>query len=150
MIQDALLAYLHFIAIFVLFAFLTAEIILLRGAVDARVALLLARCDAWYGAASVAVIVTGLLRIFAGAKGAAFYSGNPVFWVKMGLFVVVGLLSIKPTITLLRWAKQARTDAGFQPAMEAQRAMRRGKMIEIHLAAFIPLAAVFMARGLSW
>lgn len=149
MMQDALLAYLHFIAIFVLFAFLTAEIMLLRGEVDARVAMLLARCDAWYGVAAVAVLVTGLLRIFAGAKGAAFYASNPVFWVKTGLFVVVALISIKPTLTLIRWARAARADAGFRPAPEDQRALRRIKMIEVHLAAFIPLAAVFMARGMG-
>lgn len=149
MMQDALLAYLHFIAIFVLFAFLTVEIMLLRGEVDARVALLLARCDAWYGGASVAVLVTGLLRIFAGAKGAAFYAANWVFWLKMALFVAVALLSIKPTLTFLRWARLACADAGFQPPPEAQRALRRGKMIEVHLAAFIPLAAVFMARGMG-
>ncbi|MBL8518604.1 MAG: DUF2214 family protein [Betaproteobacteria bacterium] len=149
MMLDALLAYLHFIAIFLLFAFLTAEIMLLRGEVDARVAILLARCDAWYGGAAVAVLITGLLRIFAGAKGAAFYAGNPVFWVKTGLFVVVALLSIKPTLTLIRWARQARADASFQPPPAAQRALRRTKMIEVHLAAFIPLAAVFMARGMG-
>lgn len=150
MILEALLAYLHFAAIFILFAFLTAEIMLLRGVVDARVAVLLARCDAWYGGAAVAVLITGLLRIFAGAKGAAFYSGNPVFWVKMGLFVVVALISIRPTLTLIRWARTARANPAFQPLPEVQRALRRGKMIEVHLAALIPLAAVFMARGMGW
>jgi len=149
MIVDSLLAYLHFIAIFIFFAFLTVEIMLLRGSIDARVALLLVRCDAWYGGAAVAVLVTGLLRIFAGAKSAAFYAGNPVFWIKTGLFVAVALLSIKPTLSLIRWARAARIDADFQAPPDVQRALRRSKMIEVHLAAFIPLAAVFMARGVG-
>ena len=32
------------------------------------------------------------------AKGYAFYTGNPVFWLKIAFFALAGLLSIPPTI----------------------------------------------------
>ncbi len=48
MIADALLAYFHFTAIFLMFAFLTAEAMMLRNAPDAAMVKLLARIDLWY------------------------------------------------------------------------------------------------------
>lgn len=47
------------------------------------------------------LIGTGLLRIATPLKGAAFYSRNPVFWAKMGLFGLVALLSVLPTMHYL-------------------------------------------------
>ena len=44
MVLDAILAYLHFIAIFILFAFLTVQLVLLGRPLDARAIRLLA-CD---------------------------------------------------------------------------------------------------------
>lgn len=149
MILDALLAWLHFMAIFVFFAFLTAAYMLLRGPVDARVALLLKRCDAWIGAAAVATIITGLLRIFAGAKGAAFYVNNPVFWTKIILFVIVGLMAIPTGKALGRWARAAQADSAFIASESEALAIRKRMMVQIHLLALVPLAAVFMARGMG-
>jgi len=149
MIKDALLAYLHYIAIIVLFAFLTVQIVLIRRPIDAAAARLLARCDIWFGAASALVLVTGLMRVFMGAKGAAYYTGNPVFWAKVGLFLAVGLMSIRPTIQFMRWAKQAKQDVGFVVEQTEQRRMRVYLMLEIHLLALVPLLAVLMARGIG-
>lgn len=147
---DALLAYAHFIAVFLLFGFLTVQIMLLRGELDAARVLLLARCDAWYGGSAMAMILTGLLRIFAGAKGAAFYTGNPVFWLKMALVAGVALLSLRTTFVILAWARAARADAQFAPADASRAQARRAKMIEVHVAALVPLAAVLMARGVGF
>ncbi|MEZ5526744.1 MAG: DUF2214 family protein [Gammaproteobacteria bacterium] len=38
-------------------------------------------------------------------KPAAFYNGNPVFHAKLTLFVLIALLSIYPTVFLLRQRK---------------------------------------------
>ncbi len=51
---DAILAYLHFTAIFILFAFLTAETMLIRGALDANAIRLLGRMDLWYFGSAIA------------------------------------------------------------------------------------------------
>ncbi|MGM3275744.1 DUF2214 family protein [Ralstonia sp. 24A2] len=146
---DALLAYLHYISIFTMIVFLTAEAVVLRPAMTPEIRQRLARYDAVFGFAALAVLITGLLRVFYGAKGYAFYVHNPVFHVKVGLFILVGLLSIKPTITILRWNKQGKTLPDFVPTPSEIATTRRWVMIESHLIIFIPLAAVLMARGIG-
>ncbi len=147
---DALWAYLHFTAIFLLFAFLTAEAMVLRGTLDAERVRLLARIDAWYAGSAVAALATGLLRVTLGAKGAAFYLHAWPFHAKMALFVAVGLLSIGPTRAFLRWRRAVNADSAFVVPPAEIAAQRKRVMVELHLAAFIPLAAVVMARGLGY
>ena len=43
-----------------------------------------------WGIAAALWLVTGLLRAFAGLeKGTGFYLASPLFWTKMGLFLLV-------------------------------------------------------------
>lgn len=149
MITDALLAYLHFTAILILASALGAEALLLRAQAGAATIRSLARADILYGIASGIAIATGLLRLFYGAKGYAFYTANPVFWTKMALFIVIGLISIPPTLKFIRWRRRLAADAAFLPAAGEVAAVRRLVFIELHLLALVPLAAVFMARGLG-
>ncbi|KMW48745.1 DUF2214 family protein [Ralstonia insidiosa] len=146
---DALLAYLHYISIFTLIVFLTAEAVVLRPDMTPEIRKRLARYDAVFGFAALAVLITGALRVIYGAKGYAFYVHNPVFHVKIGLFILVGLLSIIPTVTILRWNKQGKTLPDFVPPPSEIAKTRRWVMIESHLIIFIPLAAVLMARGIG-
>jgi putative membrane protein len=147
--SDALLAYLHYISIFTLLVFLTAEAVVLRPDMTPEIRRRLARYDAVFGMAALAVLVTGVLRVLYGAKGAAFYLHNPVFHVKIGLYILVGLLSIMPTVAILRWKKQGKTLPDFVPTPAEIAKVRRWVMIESHLIIFIPLAAVLMARGIG-
>ena len=147
MIQDALLAYLYYTAIILMFSFLAVDAVLLRQAIDAATIRLLARIDMFYGLSAILVLATGLARLFWGAKGASFYSGNPVFHAKLGLFVLVGLLSIAPTIKFIRWSRTLKQQPDFTVVDGERRNTRRLVMVEIHLAALLPLLAVFMARG---
>jgi len=146
---DALLAYLHYISIFTLIVFLTAEAVVLRPDMTPEIRKRLGRYDAVYGVAAVAVVVTGVLRVIYGAKGYAFYVHNPIFHIKIGLFILVGLMSIVPTINILRWKKQGKTLPDFVPTPAEIAKVRRWVMIESHLIIFIPLAAVLMARGIG-
>ncbi|MET0312150.1 MAG: DUF2214 family protein [Burkholderiaceae bacterium] len=147
MTTEALLAYAHLLAIFTMIVFLASEAALCRAEwLNAKVVERLAKVDAVYGIAAVAVLVTGLMRIFMGAKGAAWYGSNPLLHIKFTLFVVVGLLSIKPTITFFRWRKALRA-TGALPGEDEIRRTRRFIMIQAHILPFIPLLAVFLARG---
>ena len=134
---DALLAYLHYISIFTLIVFLTAEAVVLRPDTTPEIRKRLARYDAVFGFAALAVLITGLLRVFYGAKGYAFYVHNPVFHVKVGLFILVGLMSIVPTINILRWKKQGKTLPDFVPTPSEIAKTRRWVMVESHLIIFI-------------
>lgn len=146
---DALLAYLHFSAVFVLFAFLTVEVMLARGELDARAIGLLRRVDFWYYGSAMVAIATGLSRAIWGAKGWAFYGGNWVFWAKVGAFAAVVALSVPPTRSFFRWARRASADAAFVVPEPERKVMRRWLMWELHVAALVPLAAVAVARGLG-
>ena len=149
MTLDAVLAYLHFMAIFVLFAFLTTQAVMLRAPLDAAGIRLVGRADIWYAGAAVVALATGLARAYFGAKGMGFYLAQWAFYAKLATFVAVGLLSIKPTLVFIRWRKALERDAGWRLAAAEQAAMRRIVMIEVHLAALIPVFAVMMARGLG-
>ncbi|WBY03863.1 DUF2214 family protein [Ramlibacter tataouinensis] len=147
MTLEALLAYLHISAFLALVVFLTSETALCRPEwFNATVVERLVTVDRIYGIAALAVLATGLARIFLGAKGAAWYGGNWLLWTKVGLFATVGLMSIRPTLRFLAWRKALRAD-GSLPAAEEVRAVRRWVMWQAHIVPFIPLPAVFLARG---
>ncbi len=150
MMVDALLAYFHYSAIFVFFAFLTVEAMLLRNPLDANAVRLLARVDLWYFGAAIMVVASGVLRLYWGAKGVAFYSANPMFHAKVALVIVIGILSFPPTLQYLRWSRQLKAVAHFEPPELERRRARRLVMIELHLAALLPLFGVLMARGIGY
>jgi putative membrane protein len=147
MTTEALLAYAHILAFLTLVVFISSEAALCRPEwLNATVIERLVAVDRVYGIAAGAVFVTGLARIFLGAKGGAYYGGNWLLWVKVGLFVAVGLMSIRPTLRFARWRKALRAD-GRLPAADEVRQVRRWVMQQAHVIPFIPLAAVFLARG---
>ena len=146
---DAALAYLHFAAIFTLFAFMTVQVMLLRGPLDERIVRLLGRADIWVAGSAGAVLVTGFLRAGLGAKGGDFYFNAWPIYVKIALFIAVALISIKPTLAFIRWRKAYQQDAKWSVPAAEHAAMRKLVMLEVHLAAMIPLVAVIMARGLG-
>lgn len=146
---DALLAYLHFISIFILFGFLTAETVVIRRPLDAASIRLLGRLDLWYFGAAMAVLLTGFLRLAFGAKGPGFYLTAWPIYVKIGLFLLVAAISILPTLAFIRWRRALDHDPLWTvPAGEHVR-YRKLVMAEVHLAALIPAFAVIMSRGLG-
>jgi putative membrane protein len=149
MLTDALLAWLHFLAIFGLLVPMAAETVLLRPDMPASTVRRLANYDLAYLACALLVVATGLLRLFYGAKGAQFYLPNPWFHAKIGLFVLIALISLRPTVAFLKWRRQARMLPGFVPTNTEIRRIRRWVMMEVHLFGFIPLFAVLMARGIG-
>ncbi len=147
MATDALLAWLHFLCIFGLFATLSCEALLLRPRFIAQAAGWIWRVDVAYFATAILVLASGLSRAVWGAKGWTFYAHNLFFHLKLGTFLVVGLLSIAPTRRFLLWARAVRDDPAFQVAETELRATRRRVMISLHLLTLMPLFAAFMARG---
>lgn len=104
--------------------------------------------DAWWGVAALIWVGTGLWRAFGGLeKGTAYYLANPAFHAKMGLFVLVLALEIRPMVTMIRWraalARGTRLDTG------AARAISRLSAVQALLVVAIVLAATAMARGIG-
>ena len=149
MLTEALLAYLHFSAILAVVVFLTSEAALCRVEwMNAAVVRRLARVDFLYMLAAIALLATGIARTVWGIKGAGWYWHQPLLHLKLTLFIVIGLMSIKPTIMFIRWRKRLEAD-GSLPAEAEIRQARRWVMIEAHLLVLIPLAATLLARGIG-
>jgi putative membrane protein len=68
MLVDWLLASFHHLAVFSLAAILSAEIFLTAGPIDDRMALRVARIDAWFGLVAAIVVAAGGFRELVVAK----------------------------------------------------------------------------------
>ena len=128
-------------------AILSAEIFLTAGPIDDRMALRLARVDAWFGIMAALVVAAGVLRVFFGAKGYEYYWVNIFFWAKMALFVGVGLVSVAPTIHVHRLAPARSRRPSFRPPADEIKQLRQALYVEAGLFALIPICAAAMARG---
>lgn len=144
---DLILAILHHLLVFSLAGIIAAEFVLIRNEMTASTIHRLARIDRHYGMIAALVILVGIGRVLYGLKGWEFYVYNWVFWAKMIAFLIVGLLSIVPTMRFMSWNRQAGQDAAFAvPASEL--ASAKG-YIRAQAAIFllIPVFAAAMARG---
>jgi putative membrane protein len=146
---ESAFAYLHFASILALTALLAAEYFLCNEHLQPGHVRLLARIDLGYLAAAIAVLATGLIRLIWFTKRPAFYLDNPFFFLKIALFIAVGLIAIAPTLQFLRW-NRALDDGRVRVLSGADIArVRRFVGLELLLLAIIPLTAVLMARGVS-
>lgn len=146
MLLEPILAFLHISAILTLVVFITSEAALTRSEwLNAAVVERLARIDIIYAIAAALVLATGLLRVYLGVKGSDWYWSQWLLHAKIGLFVLIALISIKPTLAFRRWVKALRA-TGALPGADEVRNVRRWVMMQAHLIALIPLLAVFLAR----
>ena len=146
MLIDLILAILHHLVIVTLIVLLAIEFTLLRPGLSLSDLRRVANVDAAYGAVAGLVIVVGICRVIWGAKGPDFYLSNPWFWAKMASFVLIGLLSIPPTLALLKWRRVLRRDATFHPLDEEIVRLRRFVHAEVGLLALVVAFAAAMAR----
>jgi putative membrane protein len=142
--MEPLVAYLHYLSIILTGGFLIAELVMCRAGITSEQGRRLAGVDVAFFVSALAALATGLLRLFFYAKGVGFYTGNPIFWVKMALYVTIAALSITPTRTFMRWK-----GAGAVPAAAEIAGARRLIHIELALLALMPLMAVLVARGIG-
>jgi putative membrane protein len=149
LLHDAGLAWLHFVFAFVLVGALVAEAFILRLPIDSRVARLLLRVDMFYGVSAVLLILAGISRVVWGAKGWTYYESQVFFWAKMATFAIIGIISIAPTRTFIRWVKAFNADANFAPGEAEVKRMRGFVVLETHLIALLLLFAALMARGIT-
>ncbi len=139
---DLVLAIVHHLLVFGLAGILFAELMLVRPGMDVATVGRVARIDLVYGALAGLVIVVGLIRAAMAAKGWAYYSHNTFFWAKLGVFLLVGLLSAPPTVAFIRWRK-----IGAAPDAAQVAGVRRFLHAEVALFALLPIFAAAMARG---
>ena len=139
---DLVLAVVHHILVFSLFGVLFAELVIVRPGVDLPTVKRVGRIDLMYGALAGLIVVVGLARAVLAAKGWLYYSHNLYFHLKIATFVVIGLLSVPPTLAYIRWRR-----ADLAPSEAQVAAVRRWLWAELVLFAPLLAFAAAMARG---
>ncbi|MGQ9866143.1 MAG: DUF2214 family protein [Pseudanabaenaceae cyanobacterium] len=148
-VASAVTAWAHYFSYATMAAALTIEHLTLKPEPTVKEGWRLVVADSIYGVAAITVLATGVLRLLYFAKGSEYYMHQPLFWVKVSLYGVVGVLSIYPTVSFLSWIGGLRADKA--PALAAGRAkllqwLVRGELLGM---ALIPLMASLMARGVG-
>ncbi|MCF8379421.1 MAG: DUF2214 family protein [Bacteroidales bacterium] len=148
--MQVLVAYLHFIGIMALMGTLVYEHMILKPGLNQSQIKSLAGIDLVYGMAAIIVLATGLLRWLVYEKGYDFYMSNPLFHIKLTLFVIMGVLSIFPTRKFLKWRKQLKQ--GNMPIIDKAAIGSTLMLIRIQLLilVIIPLLAVLISMGKSF
>jgi putative membrane protein len=143
MTTELILRYLHFISIFTIVSTLVSEHVLLKKTLNRNEVSRIAKIDGVYGLATLILLGAGLTLWLGGfGKPTEFYSKNWIFHTKLTLFIIIGLLSIYPTVFFLKNRKGDAQDVVQVPAKIFW--MLRA---EILLLFIIPLLAGLMAKG---
>jgi putative membrane protein len=66
----------------------------------------------------------------------------------MALFVLIGLISIIPTLRFIRWRRAFQAD-GRLPDKALWEQTRKLAMLQLHMLALVAIAAAAMARGIG-
>ncbi len=148
--MNAFAAFLHHLCFVFIMIILSAEMILLKQPLTLASARKIQRIDAIYGALAGLILIIGGLRVMYFEKGAAYYMHSVPFVAKMILFILVGLISIRPTLTFLKWNRSLK--AGIVPELnDAQnRTLRLTIHVELTLLALMILCATMMAKGVGY
>lgn len=139
-----LFKYIHLVAIITMIACLTAELVLLNKVMHRHEIKRIARIDSLYGIAAIIAVAAGLTLWFGVGKGSAFYN-NPVLHLKVTLVVIVGLISIAPTIYFIRNSKGQPDEQ-----VEIRQRIRRMVSLQLIILALVPLLATMMANGMRF
>ncbi|WP_339538331.1 DUF2214 family protein [Pseudomonas sp. RA_15y_Pfl2_54] len=118
---------------------------LVAGSGDARRVLL---ADNLWGISALVLLVTGGMRAFGGyEKGTDYYLHQPLFHLKMTLFVLILLIELSPMIKLVKW----RISLVRGAALDTGRAKLYARIshVEALLLVLMVVAAAGMARGVT-
>lgn len=145
-VLSAVLSALHLIALAIGLPAVFLRGRALKGPLDAAGVSRVLAADSVWGIAALLWLATGLMRAFGGfEKGAEIYLHNRLFHAKLGLFILILLLEIRPMVTLIRW-RIARAK-GLAPDTSSAKALYLLNHIELAVVVVMIFVAAFMARG---
>ncbi len=146
MTTEIFLRYIHFISIFTIVGSLVAEYLLLKKTMRRSEISRLAKIDAVYGLAALTLLAAGLI-LWLGSYGkpAIYYNLNWVFHLKLGLFALLGIASIYPTLFFIKQRK-GKPEEEIEIPAKIFWILR----FELLLLLIIPLVAGLMARGIGY
>lgn len=146
MTTEIILRYIHFISIFAIVGSLVSEHLLLKNSLSRRELDRLSKIDAVYGLAALVLLGVGMTLWLGGiGKPTDFYSKNPIFHVKLTLFVLIGILSIYPTVFFLKNRK-----GDPEEEIAVPKGIFWSLRLELLLLFVIPILAGLMAKGIGF
>lgn len=146
MTTEIILRYFHFISIFAIVGSLVSEHLLLKKELRRAEIKRLSIIDAVYGLAALTLLIVGLtLWLGSFGKPAIYYNHNWIFHLKITLFVVIGILSIYPTVFFIKNRK-----GNPQELVKIPASIFWMLRIELTLLFIIPLLAGLMAHGIGF
>ncbi len=144
MIELILTRYVHFIGIIIVFALVFAENVMLKERLSRSEISRLFKVDNIYGLFSIIVVGAGLYLWLGIGKPADYYSQNHIFLTKVSLFILVGILSLWPSIFYFKNRKGDPDQSVLVPSK-----IRWIVKIELAILILIPLLATIMAQGVG-
>jgi putative membrane protein len=118
MLLTWLLAALHLLAFGIGLGAVFARARLLRGPLDDAGLSRLFLADNLWGLSGILFLGTGLARLLGGfEKGTEYYLNHPLFLAKMGLFLLVLALEVRPAVVLVRWRLARRRGGTMDPGL---------------------------------
>ena len=146
MTLEIFLRYVHFISIFAIVGSLVSEHLLLKKEVTRAELDRLSKIDAVYGIAALILVSVGLtLWLGSIGKPAIYYTKNWIFLTKVGLFSLVGILSIYPTVFFIK-----NRNGDPDELVKIPSSIFWMLRLELLLLFVIPLLAGLMARGVGF
>lgn len=139
--DEIFVRYIHFLSIMALSASLVAEHMALSKEVTDQQLKKAVKINAFYGVCMLLIFITGLLLWFSVGKSAEYYNSNWLFHTKLTIFIWLALLSIHPTVFLL---KNKNTT---QKIIKIPKSVLVLVRFELVLLGVIPLLAVLIANG---
>ncbi|MBO9999036.1 MAG: DUF2214 family protein [Cyanobacteria bacterium SID2] len=146
--NSAITAYLHYLGFMLSVGALSIEHFAVKEQPTLKESKRIVIADVVYGLGALTVLVTGVLRVLYFGKGTEYYTSNPIFWIKVGLFLFIGALSLYPTVTFILWARDLQQ--GQAPVLTEQKTKIITSIVRFELFGFLllPLLAAMMARGI--
>ncbi len=141
---DILVRYVHFVSLILLMAAVLGQHLLLKRKVTRREISAVQRLDIVYAVSVVIVLLTGFAQWMWVGKPADFYSSNPIFHTKITLFLIVGIVSIYPSVF---FGKNRKGDS--EEVVEVPSGIIWSIRIELLLLFLMPLLASLIARGVG-
>ena len=134
---------LHFAAIFAFAGTLIIENIAIKAEISGEDARNLAKVNAVCGISAIFVLSFGLTLWLWAGKPSEFYSSNPIFHAKIGLFLLMVLCAIVPTIFFNKHSKSK------EEVIEVPQLLRLLLKFQLALLVFISALAILIARGIG-
>lgn len=138
-----LFRYLHLLSLFIMVGCVIAQQFMIGRKMSSGALRQIGLTDLIYGISAILVVVFGLTLWFGVGKPPEYYNGNHLFAVKILLFIIVGLLSVYPTLFYQRKKKTVKPEETIRVPVAVIVVVR----IELILLLIIPLLAVLMAAG---